>query len=67
MEPKKKRAAFVPHYEAAITEDVFYEKKKMIKKEQKEKEEKKEENKGSCKREQMYIKLSDQVPVMKNN
>ena len=45
VEPKKKRSTFVPPYGAAITEDAFYEKKKMMEKEKKEKEEKKERNK----------------------
>ena len=45
VEPKKKRSTFVPPYGAAITEDSFFEKKKLTENEKKEREEKREKKK----------------------
>ena len=54
VEPKKKKATFIPPYGATITEETFYEKKKSMEEEKKSKQENTELKPKSCKREMVF-------------
>ena len=54
VEPKKKKATFIPPYGATITEETFYEKKKSMEEEKKAKQENTELKPKSCKRKMVF-------------